>query len=116
LIHPHTFAERYVSAWNDRDVDRIMLFFDPATEFRSPFAKLFVQTGVLKGTTQLREFCQETLRRRTTMRLELLEVFGGHDAVSMHVRDESDRSTLFTAVFNASDKITLGILCYNKGR
>jgi len=116
LVHPQSFAERYLAAWNDHDVERILSFYDVKAEFRSPFAKLFVHAGLLQGTAAIREFFNETLRRRPGIRIELLEVFSGHDAVCIYARDESNRVTVFTAVLNAADKIALGILCYNKGR
>jgi hypothetical protein len=115
MIHPKSFADRYIAVWNGADIEGILKLYEADAELRSPFAKLFARTGIVKGAAELRAFCEETFRRRPGMKLDLIDTFGGHDAVSLHLRDEVGRSTVFTALFSPAGRIQTGILCYNRG-
>jgi hypothetical protein len=115
MIYPRTFGDRYVAAWNSKDVDGILSCFDANAEIRSPFAKLYAGAGAVRGTSDVRRFCEETMRRRPKLKFDLLDVLGGDSAVSLYLRDEADRLMIFTALFTPLDRIYLGVLCYNKG-
>lgn len=91
MIYPKSFGENYVAAWNSRDVPAILNLFDPNCEIRSPFAKLFVRNGIVHGHSEIQTFCEEIFRRRPMYNLQLLEIFGGHEAAALHLRDESGR-------------------------
>lgn len=114
MIHPKTFADRYVAAWNNRDIKAVLDCFDTNAELRSPFAKLFAKSAILKGHSEIEMFYDESIRRRPNLRIELLDAFTGHEAVSLYLRDEVGRGTIFTAVVTPIGKIALAIVCYNR--
>ena len=114
MIHPKTFADRYVAAWNNRNSEEVLRCFDTNAELRSPFAKLFAKTAILKGHADIKTFYNESIRRRPNLRIEMLDAFGGHESVAILWRDEVGRSTIFTAVVTPSGKISQAIVCYNK--
>lgn len=73
------FAEEWVDAWNDHDLDRILAHYTDDFEMSSPFIVSFLgePAGTLKGKLQVEAYWRLALERMPDLRFELLEVLAG---------------------------------------
>ncbi|HLK12157.1 MAG TPA: nuclear transport factor 2 family protein [Candidatus Binatia bacterium] len=73
------FAERWVDAWNARDLETVLGFFDEAARFTSPKAAALVGEATVAGTAALRDYWTRALARARTLRFTLDHVvWDGH--------------------------------------
>ena len=89
------FARRWVTAWNDRDVEAVLSHFADDAVFTSPLADRVVpgSGGVIRGKDALRRYWIEALRLNPGLHFELLGVYFGVDALVIRFRtqDGTDR-------------------------
>lgn len=71
------FAAAWVSAWNARDVERVLAHYADSIVFRSPRAALVVPEsgGIVRGKVALRAYWERALAKSTDLRFELEAVF-----------------------------------------
>jgi ketosteroid isomerase-like protein len=67
------FARRWVTAWNDRDVEAVLSHFADDAVFTSPLADRVLpgSGGVIRGKNALRDYWTEALRRRVGCRCQV---------------------------------------------
>lgn len=65
------FAERWVAAWNRRDVDAVLAHFADHAQFVSPVASSFAGRPVLRNKHELEEYWRAALARITTLEFKL---------------------------------------------
>ena len=84
------FAERWIRAWNDHDVERVLDDFAEDVLFTSPHAAQLLDDsdGIVRGKAALRAYWQEGLRRLPDLRFELLEVYAGVDTMVINYRNQ----------------------------
>ena len=87
--HALQFADHWVSAWNDHDLERILGHFAGDVVFTSPVAaQLLGWDGVIRGREALRAYWAEGLRRIPDLRFEVLAVYAGVDTVVVNYRNQ----------------------------
>ena len=116
MIVPQRWAEKWVAAWNARDLDALMAMYAEDVQLRSPFAKLYAADGVIRGKADLRTYWGEVIRRVPRLTLELVRVFGGHMTIAFHYRDENDRDVIETVLFDEADRAVLETACIDRSR
>jgi ketosteroid isomerase-like protein len=87
---PSEFAQHWLTAWNDHDVEAVLGHFSDDVVFRSPVAVQLLDDsdGVIRGKEALRRYWTEALAKVPDLRFELLGVYGGVDAVVIHYRNQ----------------------------
>ena len=77
------FAERWVQAWNDHDVEAVLAHFADDAVFTSPLAtRIFPDSGgVVRGKDALRQYWTAGVQGNPALRFELLGVYVGVFAV-----------------------------------
>lgn len=94
------FAEHWVKAWNDHDVEAVLAHFADDAVFTSPLAtRLFPGSGgVLRGKDALRQYWTAGVRGNPALRFELLGVYAGVDTLVIRFRNEqgADRCEVLT--------------------
>jgi ketosteroid isomerase-like protein len=94
------FAERWVKAWNDHDVEAVLAHFAADAVFTSPVAeRLFPGSGgVIRGKDALREYWNEGVRLSPGLHFEILGVYAGIETVVIRFRNEQggDRCEVLT--------------------
>jgi len=68
------YAERWIDAWNRRDVDAVLATFDQNVEFTSPRALATVGVATVRGTQALRSYWQAALANVTSLRFVLQRI------------------------------------------
>jgi hypothetical protein len=82
----------------------------------SPLAKLYAGNGVVEGKAALATYWGEALRRLPNLKLELLNVYSGHQTISVHYLDNIGRNIVETIVFDRDDKAVAEYACRDKLR
>ncbi|HTK67035.1 MAG TPA: nuclear transport factor 2 family protein [Pseudonocardia sp.] len=87
---PSEFAQAWLTAWNDHDVEAVLGHFADDVVFRSPAAVQLLadSDGVIRGKADLRRYWTEALGKIPDLRFELLGVYGGVDAIVIHYRNQ----------------------------
>ena len=83
------FAQQWVEAWNDHDLDAVLSHFRDDAEFSSPFAaQLLPETeGVLRGKGAIRDYWAAGLRRIPELHFEIVEVYAGVSTIVINYRN-----------------------------
>lgn len=87
---PSEFAQHWLTAWNNHDVEAVLGHFSDDVVFRSPAAVQLLNDsdGVIRGKVDLRRYWTEALAKIPDLRFELLGVYGGVDAVVINYRNQ----------------------------
>lgn len=82
------FAEEWITAWNARDLPRILSHYADDFEMSSPYiAQLLGQpSGMLKGKVAVGAYWGKALERAPDLRFELIEALAGVDSVAIYYR------------------------------
>jgi ketosteroid isomerase-like protein len=91
-----TFAEDWIAAWNDHDVDRILAHYCDDVVFTSPFVTMhaFAADGVVHGRDALRRYFVRALSNYPDLRFEPIAVVPGVDSVALHYRSVGGREAI----------------------
>lgn len=111
MIFPAKLARDWVDAWNRRDLEALLAFYADDIELRSPFAKVYAKDGFIYNKSELRAYWGEAMRRMPNLHLELVAVYPGHQAMTLHYVDEAGRNVMETMWFGNDDKITIEAAC-----
>jgi len=66
-----SFADKWIAAWNRRDIEGVLKHFAEEAEFVSPVARNFVGRPVLRNKQQLREYWRAALDRISVLEFTL---------------------------------------------
>lgn len=88
---PDAFAQRWLEAWNDHDIDAVLEQFSDDVVFTSPVAaKLLPDTdGVIRGKHALRRYWAVAVERIPDLRFELVGVYVGVSAIVINYRNQA---------------------------
>jgi len=89
-LGPAEFAQRWVRAWNARDVESVLVHCADDVVFTSPTARRVVpaSAGTVVGKQALRDYWVAALQGNPDLRFTLLGVYVGVDTVVLHYRNQ----------------------------
>lgn len=108
------FAQAWVAAWNDRDIEAILSHYDENIVFHSPRIAQ-VQGGVaafVSGKADLRSYWTRALEKAPKLFFEIDRVFTGSDSVTILYTNHRDQSVTETFVFGTAGLIVEAIAAY----
>lgn len=87
---PQSFAERWIAAWNARDVEAVLRDYADDVVFTSPTAARYVREsgGTLRGKDALRRYWTIALDANPELRFELVAVYAGVDTLVLEHRTQ----------------------------
>jgi SnoaL-like domain len=96
------FAEEWIEAWNNHDLNRILAHYSDDIIFSSPLLASLggVATGNLSGREALGVYFKAALGKFPSLRFELRAVFHGTDALTMVYKSVNDLVAAETMVLN----------------
>jgi len=88
MIDARLFTERWLAAWNGRDVDAVLALFHDDVVFTSPLAAKVVPDsgGVIHGKAALEAYWSAALAQLPEARFELTGLFAGVDSLLIGFR------------------------------
>jgi hypothetical protein len=82
------FAQEWLDAWNKHDIDLIMAHYDENIEFCSPVVQKVLGTpnGIVSGAANLRDYFSKQLKKFSTLKFQLLDVFASPASVVLYYK------------------------------
>ncbi len=82
----HHFAQQWLAAWNDHDLDRILSHYADDFEMSSPVIVQVVgePSGALKGKPAVRAYWAKALAMFPDLKFELLTTLVGVNSITLH--------------------------------
>ncbi len=89
-LNPAEFAERWVQAWNARDVEAVLAHYADDVVFTSPTAARVVpeSRGTVQGKEALRSYWTAALQQNADLHFTLLDVYAGVHTIVLHYRNQ----------------------------
>jgi ketosteroid isomerase-like protein len=116
MIDAHAFAQEWVEAFNEHDLERILSHYAEDVRLVSPFYLQFTDGGSdeLNGRSELRHYFGTALRRYPELRFTLLEVAAGSRGPCIRYHTNlGDRIAMEAFELDASGKASR-VLCHYK--
>jgi ketosteroid isomerase-like protein len=87
---PRKFADRWIEAWNARDIEAVLTHYSDDVVFTSPTALQVVPEsgGTVRGKLALRSYWTLALERNRDLHFELIDVYAGIDTLVLHYRNQ----------------------------
>jgi hypothetical protein len=101
LPDPVTFAEQWIEAWNRRDVEAVLRWYDERVRFSSPTALRVVPEtgGIVVGKDRLRAYWERALTGNPDLQFTLRGAYAGVDTIALHYRNQAGGSVVETLTF-----------------
>lgn len=79
------FADNWLHAWNNKNIESIMSHYDDNVIFSSPFIiKSQVScTGTIKGKTELRKYFEKALEKNPDLHFDLKHIMVGTKSITL---------------------------------
>ena len=108
------FANDWLSAWNDRDIDRILSHYADDVVFHSPRIALVMGNGAatVRGKKALQTYWTEALLHARELYFDLDDILVSSDAVTILYTNHREEKVAETFVFNADGEVALSIAAY----
>lgn len=98
------FADRWISAWNRKDVEAVLADFSEDVLFSSPRAKSVVGSSRVVGKSQLRDYWTRSLSRIQSLRFILDNVLCDGDRLAIVYIAEIDGKRIRAVEFLTFDR------------
>lgn len=113
-----TLATTWIAAWNSGDLEQVFSLYDDDFEMRSPLIieRGFSADGVLRGKAAIRPYWGNGIATANPpLTFELIEAFGGVDAVAIHYRSVGRKYVVEVLELDAQRRIVRGSACHGDG-
>lgn len=109
------FAQEWIAAWNNHDLERILGHYDEEVTLISPVAIKIAGTGTVQGKEALRKYFSRGLQAYPDPRFDLIDVFWGIETVVLYYGSSFRESkTAEVMEFGASGKVRRVWANYNQ--
>ncbi|MEZ5997236.1 MAG: nuclear transport factor 2 family protein [Hyphomonas sp.] len=108
------FASDWLSAWNDRDIDRILSHYADDVVFHSPRIALVMgnDAASVTGKKALQAYWTEALAKAPQLFFALDDVLVSSDAVTILYTNHREQQVAETFVFNEDGEVRLSVAAY----
>jgi ketosteroid isomerase-like protein len=89
-LNPRAFADDWIAAWNNHDLERILAHYAEDVVFESPYAEKITGSPRVVGKAALRAYWSRGLSINTDLTFTLKGVYGGSGGVA--IRYHSSRT------------------------
>src|SRR6478752_2845978 len=101
------FARRWIEAWNDHDLDRIVAHYTDDVVFSSPFVQKIgaSPSGTLRGRDALLAYFKTALDKYPALTFRLRSVFRGIDSVTLLYESVNGWLAAETMMLNGQNQV-----------
>ncbi len=107
------FAKAWAAGWNSHDLDRILVHYSEDVVFRSRKAVDLVGAGEIRGKSALRAYWAAALDRQPDLHFTVLQVFEGHQTVTLTYRNHKGVEAAETFWFGENGLATKAAACHS---
>ncbi len=100
------FSREWVEAWNEHNLDNIMLHYADNFEMSSPVIKkiMNIESGIIKGKNEVRTYWEKALSLTPELHFEIIKLFSGANSIVIHYKGHRGLSAE-TFFFNNEGKV-----------
>ena len=111
----HELAQRWIEAWNDHDLDRIVAHYADDVVFTSPFIQKIgtSPSGAVFGREALRAYFKTALDKYPTLTFRLLDIFRGVDSVTLLYESVNGLRAAETMMLNHENQVSRVLAQYD---
>lgn len=108
-------ANNWITAWNDHDLDSIMMHYEDAIELTSPTAAQLLGTsdGKVAGKANLRAYFQRGLEAYPELHFHLVDVLCGVNSVLLYYTNQKGTRTGEFMELSAAGKVARVVANYS---
>jgi hypothetical protein len=109
-----SFAQEWVKAWNDHDLEAILSHYDDGVVFHSPRIRTVTGRDVdfVTGKAELRAYWGKALTLLRDLFFETDQVLVGSDSLTILYTNERSQYVSETFTFNAAGKVIRSVSAY----
>ena len=109
-----SFAQDWLAAWNDRDIERILSHYSEEIIFHSPRIARVMGNEALSifGKKTLRDYWSKALALAPQLFFELDDILVGSDAITILYTNHREELVAETFVFGAESKVVGSIAAH----
>jgi hypothetical protein len=117
-LEADAFARRWIEAWNDRNVERILAHYADDVVFSSPFIQKIgaSPSGTIVGIHALSAYFTAALAMYPTLTFRLQAVFRGIDSVTLVYESVNGLLAAETLILNPQRQVTRVLAQYLEER
>ena len=108
-----TFAEGWLAAWNDHDLEQILSLHAPDIVFLSPVAERRAGSGRVEGIDKLRRYWAAWFEAEPGLKFELTAVLSGFRCLTILCRNQQGQTLAETLEFQVDGKVIRAFACYS---
>lgn len=108
------FANQWLAAWNDRDIDRILSHYADDIVFHSPRISRVMGNDAcsVHGKGALQTYWTKALSTARRIYFDLDDILVGSDAVTILYTNHREEKVAETFVFNEDGEVSLSVATY----
>ena len=108
------FAADWISAWNARDLERVLSHYADDFEMSSPFIMQIAAepSGTLHGKAAVRRYWAAALELLPDLHFELISVLVGVRSITLYYKGARDRPAAEVFHFGSDGKVTSAFAHY----
>ena len=109
-------AQRWIEAWNSRDLVSILSHYSEDIEFTSPFGLKLMgdENGTITGRDRLKEYFQKGLSAYPELKFELMNVLSGVDSITLYYKSVNGLLAAEVMTIDSEGKISKVIAHYSQ--
>jgi hypothetical protein len=109
---PQAFAEEWVAAWNNHDLDRILAHYAADIVFLSPVAHRRLGDGRVEGLDALRAYWRGGLEAQPHLKFTLKSVLVGYRCLTILYTNHRGQAAAETFEFGTNGQVVRSFACY----
>ncbi len=100
------FADQWIAAWNNHDIESIMAHYAEDIVFNSPFIPLlkFNETGIITNKHDLRRYFEIGLKAYPELYFDLQGIYAGISTLAIHYKSVNNRIAVEVFELNEEGK------------
>ncbi len=108
LTKAREIAEDWISAWNERDLEKILCHHTDELEFVSPLvvSRLGREDGAIRTKRELRDYFSQGIGPGSELHFELLDVLAGVSSITLYYRNHRNQMVAETMSLNDEGMVT----------
>jgi len=109
------FAEHWVAAWNDHDIDAVLAHYTDDFEMTTPMIQriLGIESGTLRGKKVVGDYWRAALKKIPDLKFSIIEVTCGPASVSIYYNAITGKKAIETFFFGEKGKVYKALATYN---
>jgi hypothetical protein len=115
--HAFLFANEWIAAWNQHDIERILSHYSDDVRVFSPLIveRMGLPEGYLQGKAVLRDYWKPSFSLTPPLRFRLIDIFLGVNSIAILYENIGRRLVVETFTFNQDMKVSSVVVHWSLG-